>query len=129
MGQSIIHVGQVWWGMVPFGEIDDAKRRPVVILGWAGLERGGDAHVLVVPSSTFDGNPAKARASDMRLKDWSVAGLGEGSFIQCARLWSLSPSVLSARGSSLGTLDHADLQAVMAEVSKMFAVTGFATID
>ena len=130
MGQVVLQVGQVWNGMVPFSDDDKkAKHRPVVILGWAGLNvTRGDAHILVVPSSTFEGDPAKARLSDLKLKDWRVAGLSADSFIQCARIWSLAPAAIDFTSGLRGSLDAADLHAVMSEVSKLFSVSGFATV-
>jgi len=129
MGLNLLRVGDVWWGTVPYGEVVDAKKRPVVILGWRGVGlRDGDAHVLVVPSSTFSGTPAKARESDIGLKDWKVAGLEAGSFIQCARLWSLSPLAIDFDSGLLGSLDAADLNAVMGEIAAFFSVPALATV-
>ena len=126
MVQTLVQQGQVWPCMIPFGEVEEAKERPVVVLGWRGFSvANGDRHFLVVPSSTFNGDPTKARESDIRLADWKVAGLGEGSFIQCARLWSLAPAAFDFTQPLKGTVDSADLNAIMTEVAKLFGVTGF----
>lgn len=121
-----VRVGDLWWATVPFGERTDGKRRPVVILGWQGLgDEGGDPHILVVPSYTFDKDPLKARTSDRRVKDWNAAGLLEDSFIRCARLWSLAPAAIDFGAGRMGVLDHSELRLVLDEVTKFFAVTGF----
>lgn len=116
--------------MVPFGErAAMGKKRPVVILGWRGVGMPNTrARILVVPSYTFDGDPTQAGPFDLKVRDTAVSGLDEGSFICCGRLWSLAPEAFDFRGDPIGTLDIGEHNAVLAEVTKFFGVTGPATL-
>ncbi|GAA2750194.1 type II toxin-antitoxin system PemK/MazF family toxin [Amnibacterium kyonggiense] len=129
---AIIQLGQVWHAWVPYREKPKpgeaaGKFRPVVILGWA-LEPGQSQDVIVVPSTTFDKTPSKAKTNDLRLRDFGTAGLDKDSFIRCGRLTSLDPRSLDRDKGPLGTLTDRDLKMIVNEVSPMFAVSGFKVI-
>lgn len=129
MTRALLQIGQVWWGKIPFGEVVDAKTRPVVVLGWRGFNvPNGDPHILVVPSSTFGGDPSKARESDIRLADWTLAGLAADSFIQCGRVWSLAPAAIDFDSPLTGSVSSRDMLAIMTEVGSFFGATGYVAI-
>ena len=127
--QVLIQRGQVWHAQVPYNdEVDESKVRPIVIVGWSDFGTKDDHNILVVPSSTFDGDPSKAKSSDLSLADWKAAGLSAGSFIRTRRVMSLHPSMILWERKMRGTLVKSDWEAVLSGIGLMFATAQYAAV-
>ena len=87
--------GEFWVADIPFTDLSDTKKRPVLVL-WLD---GADAVVAVVTSA------APRTPSDVPLTDWQAAGLRLPSTVRLSRLDCLEQSLLLHR---LGPISAAD---------------------
>ncbi len=108
--------------MVPFNETADGKTRPSIVIGWSPFGANEDENILIVPAYTFGGDPSKARRGDIALSDPISAGLSVDSRVRCRRIMSLHPKAFDFTNGPLGSVTGNDLNVILTEVEKMFAV-------
>lgn len=117
MASLIIRPGQVWRAIIPYSDGPGSKTRPALVLGGSPGGRREDQIVLMVPCTTFDGDPAKARGGDIPVP--AAAGLDAGTFVRTRRLMAIDPIAIEA-GGLVATVDDAFLAIVLNSVAKLF---------
>lgn len=113
-------MGDVWYAWVPYNDRAAAgKGRPVVVLGWSPNSLVDDSVVLLVPVSSYGGQP-KPRNGDIQIADPNLAGLLKPSWIRARRVFNVHPSALDARRGKLGQISQGELNATYTEIAKLF---------
>ena len=121
MGSLILSRGQIWQSLIPFSDIPAAKGRPALVIGCSSPGRDQDEIVLMVPISTFDGDPRKARKGDIRIPDPAVCNLDAGSFVRARRLMALNPAAIDVAKGMRGRIDEPTMVAVIAELANVIS--------
>lgn len=115
--------------MVPFNDTNAGKDRPVVVLGWTGFGPQDDHNILLVPVTTFGGDPTgKVRSGDVKVSNYKDCGLKDNAYVRAHRLVSLNPRALRLEDGPRGTLTSTDFSHVLLEIEKLFAVPAFTTV-
>jgi PemK-like protein. len=110
--------GEVRWGHVPYKENpDEAKTRPVVVIGWSAQGPGDDAVVLCVPITGF-GDGGRPRNGDVELLDYAKYGLTKRSWARARRVWGADPTAIT--GPPRGTISKREMDAILREIADLF---------
>ena len=117
-----LKAGQVRYARVPFTENpNDSKNRPVIVLGWSPMGAGEDQVVLVVPVTSFKGDP-KPRNGHIEL-DWGSAGLSKRSWAAARRVWGADPRAFD--GAPIGQVTQSDMTRILLEIEHILLPDGF----
>ena len=109
--------GEIRIAAIPFKDQPaQAKRRPVVVIGWSPMGAAEDEVVLVVPITSYDGQP-KPRNGDLPI-DWQAAGLQKQSWVRARRLWHADPKSLSHK--AIGKVSDNEYAMILLEIESLF---------
>lgn len=105
--------GQVRQAKVPYtDDPEQGKTRPVIVIGWSKFGYSEDDVVLVVPVTSFEGNP-KVKNGDVEL-DWQLCGLPKPSWARARRLWGADPRAFTNK--IFGSVTQHELDMIYLEI-------------
>ena len=113
--------GQIWRAMVPYNDDPaEAKRRPVLVLGFSAHGPNEDSVILVAPITSF-GDGGRPRNGDVALLNWRQFGLDHGSYVRARRIWGADPKVFDQQRGCLGSVSEDVLSQVLTEIMPFFS--------
>lgn len=121
---------QVWDAYIPYNDgphdpgYDTGKTRPVVIIGWSSHDEGEDGNLVVVPITTFSGNPPNILLQgDIEISNIMEAGLDsrKRSFIRARRFITIAYKSIDTDGYR-GLINDQELAYVIREITSMLAL-------
>lgn len=119
MGGSVtLAVGMVIQARFPFSEVDGGKNRPCAVLGWKHNTDKNEIRVLLVPVSSFGGDPSRATPEDYCLDDEAKLSLGEGSFLRPFHFATVNVKVFAVQ-QRYGRLSNKALGIAITAIEKM----------
>jgi mRNA-degrading endonuclease toxin of MazEF toxin-antitoxin module len=113
--------GEIWRALVPYNDNPvDAKRRPVLVLGFSAHGPTEDSVILVAPITSF-GDGGRARNGDVPLLNWRNFGLDRGSYVRARRIWGADPKAFDQSRGCLGKVSEDVMSQVLTEIMPFFS--------
>lgn len=131
MRSHIYERGQVWNAYIPYNDgpynkgEDVGKKRPVIVVGWTKHGPNEDGNILVVPVTTFGGNPPKKlRAGQFEVSDLETAGLkaSKRSFVLARRFITINSKSIDKEKGYRGTIADEEIAKIVAEIIPMISL-------
>lgn len=99
------NIGDVWWIHFPYGDIDETKRRPAIIID--------DDTIAILAMYVTSKN--KETPYSIELQDWELTGLTKPSWTRIDKIVRISEWYMSKKIGELSTRDRTKIMQLVAE--------------